>query len=182
MTRLNYEHNGSKKLDSKMSLLSYRVSDFILFNIFFLLAFQNAFQKLFGGAFAYIDEFSALLLCCWAVFSMHGHKTRYCMISRYLLLINSLLLLLGLCGNLLYKLQPAYQAIAIDAFACSKFIISLISSVVILQKRSVIELASSFAKFVLPLLLILYFLNQFIDLGLSSGERLGYSFLFGHPT
>lgn len=38
MTRLNYEHNGSKKLDSKMSLLSYRVSDFILFNIFFLLA------------------------------------------------------------------------------------------------------------------------------------------------
>lgn len=154
MTRLNYEHNGSKKLDSKMSLLSYRVSDFILFNIFFLLAFQNAFQKLFGGAFAYIDEFSALLLCCWAVFSMHGHKTRYCMISRYLLLINSLLLLLGLCGNLLYKLQPAYQAIAIDAFACSKFIISLISSVVILQKRSVIELASSFAKFVLPLLLI----------------------------
>lgn len=182
MTRLNYEHNGSKKLDSKMSLLSYRVSDFILFNIFFLLAFQNAFQKLFGGAFAYIDEFSALLLCCWAVFSMQGHKTRYCMISRYLLLINSLLLLLGLCGNLLYKLQPAYQAIAIDAFACSKFIISLISSVVILQKRSVIELASSFAKFILPLLLILYFLNQFIDLGLSSGERLGYSFLFGHPT
>lgn len=62
MTRLNYEHNGSKKLDSKMSLLSYRVSDFILFNIFFLLAFQNAFQKLFGGAFAYIEVMSRKLV------------------------------------------------------------------------------------------------------------------------
>lgn len=49
MTRLNYEHNGSKKLDSKMNLLSYRVSDFILFNIFFLLAFQNALQSSLEG-------------------------------------------------------------------------------------------------------------------------------------
>lgn len=113
---------------------------------------------------------------------MHGQKTSYSKISRLLLLSNSLFLLLGLCGNLSYKLQPAYQAIAIDAFACAKFIISLVSSVVILQKRSVIKVASSFAKFALPLLLILFFINQFIDLGLSSGERLGYSFLFGHPT
>lgn len=154
MMCLNYIHNSSNNLGRRTSLLTYRVSDLVLFLIFFLLAFQNAFQKLFGGFFSYIDEVSALILCCWAVFSMHGQKTSYSKISCLLLLSNSLFLLLGLCGNLSYKLQPAYQAIAIDAFACAKFIISLVSSVVILQKRSVIKVASSFAKFVLPLLLI----------------------------
>ena len=49
MTRLNYEHNGSKKLDSKMSLLSYRVSDFILFNISFCLPFRMHFKSSLEG-------------------------------------------------------------------------------------------------------------------------------------
>ena len=66
MTRLNYEHNGSKKLDSKMSLLSYRVSDFILFNIFFLLAFQNAFQKLFRRVFSPSSLLLGGLQYAWA--------------------------------------------------------------------------------------------------------------------
>lgn len=166
----------------KMNLLSAKVSDVILFLIFFLLAFQNAFQNLFGGVFSYIDEFSALLLCFWAVISTRSHRTQYSVLSRLLLLIVCLFLFLGLCGNLLYKLQPAYQAIAVDAFTCAKFAFTLVSCTVLLQKRSVLDAVFGFARLALPVLLFFFFVNQFIDLGLSSGERLGYSFLFGHPT
>lgn len=166
----------------KTNLLLCRVSDAVLFVIFCLLAFQNVFQNIFGGLFSYVDEFSALLLCCWAVFSMRGNKSQYSTLLRLLLLIICVFLFLGLCGSFVYKLQPAWQAVAIDFFTCAKFVISFVSCMIILRKRPVVDVVSCFAKVILPLLLFFFFINQVIDLGFSSGERLGYSFLFGHPT
>lgn len=166
----------------KASVLSYKVSDAALFLIFLLLSFQNILQKHFGGVFSYVDEFSALLLCFWACFNLAGNKTGYSKLLRRLLFITVPFLFLGLCGNIAYKLQPSYQAVAIDTFTCAKFVLTFISGTVLLTQRPVVDAAVGFARLVLPALLFFFFVNLFVDLGFTTGERAGYAFLYGHPT
>ena len=59
MTRLNYEHNGSKKLDSKMSLLSYRVSGLYTIQHFLSACLSECISKaLWRGICIYRRVFS----------------------------------------------------------------------------------------------------------------------------
>lgn len=169
-------------ISSRLSII--KVKDAVLLVLFFLLAFENAFQNKISDSFSYLDEGITALLLVWAAISIIMKRNGFFHHddAKYLAAIVGLCII-GVTGNLLYKIQPNSLAILIDAITCLKFTIAfLCAKIVVGNDDTLINMVQGFTRAAIWVLLILMLANLFFDLGMSSGERLGFSFWFGHPS
>lgn len=181
--------NGATKGKKRDFFLSLKLSDCFWFLIFNLLMCSNAIEKLNG--FSYLDEMSTLILLAGAILKCLQTKERVRsegMNYRSIAILSCfLLLLVGLAGNLAYGYQQQFFPIAVDAFTCFKFPITLLSALYLFaDNERLSELLESEARFLILITFMLGCINLVTDIGVGSTGRYGipraFELFFTHPT
>ena len=177
---------------TKSSFLQMTLSELFWLMVFNLTAFGPAIQDATG--FSYIDEFATLLLL-FAAFnaklkqttgaSRLGFKMQNTAPAIVLLFF---VVVLGILGNAVYKVQDDAIPIAIDAFTTIKFPIALLAAMKVFRnKPQLFRIIEEEARILILLTSLLGFLNIFFDFGMGLeqprfGFRSSFDFVFSHPT
>lgn len=156
---------------------------------FNLLFFASFIQNQTG--FAYLDEMIAVLFCISAVMKSlsppNFERDRLMPKEKTALFLLMAMACIGVLGNLTQGVQQGIVPIAIDLFTCMKFVIMLLSAIIVFNDVShIIELVEKEAKVLVSIMLICALVNLLFDIGMGVDPRFGlrasFKFVFGHPT
>lgn len=168
------------------SFLDLRIRDLAWMGVFILLFFQPALQDAFSQA-SWLDEIATIAIAICAVFRITGNGIRVSASAKL-----SILLLIGfsltcLLGNALSGIPVSWQPVAVDAFTCVKFFITLLAGVVVFHRnKTLFVVVSKSLKIVLFVIGLCAMVSLVFDIGMSYNEvRYGFhpfDFVFSHPT
>lgn len=174
---------------SKKSFASLRIADIALILAFNLLLFAPALQDATG--FSYTDE-SLTVLFCLAALVKCVRKSRaedafLLPQERASLILLAAVVCIGLLGNASTHIQTSAVPILIDMFTCAKFVLMLISTLVVFEDdASLLRMAIVEAKLLIMVMAILAAVNLVTDIGMGIDPRYGlrasFMFVFPHPT
>ncbi|MBM6688480.1 hypothetical protein H6A35_06270 [Collinsella tanakaei] len=181
---------GSSAKVNSSSLSQMLLSEFMVGIAFILLLMENALQTRVMESFAYLDEIICLLFCFAAGINLmsRNRRSRLSSLEKKKLALSAVLSCVGLAGNIIYRVQPAEYAVAIDLFTCNKFILAYVSMTYLLNRincRAVYSFCLVVGKWFVAISVICMIVNQFIGIGMSYERRFGiaaFLFLFGHPS
>lgn len=150
---------------------------------YILLVVSGVFQARLSDGFAYMDEIATLLLCLVAAVQILKGQA----FDRYSLRILAgliVFILIGVTSSALSNVERSIISSLIDLFTCAKFFLMFLAADFILRKGSnrVVHACSIFARIYVVLMLVFLPLSLMFDLDMVIGERLGYAFLYGHPS
>lgn len=169
-------------------LLFLKLSELFWFFAINLLLFEMPLQNLTG--FTLIDELVTILFLTSALVKLANRKNQDVELNAFgarALECVGLLLLFGFASNAVSCICLDIKPIAIDTFACVKFPLALLSSVVVFERsQSILQLFELEAKFLLVVMAIFGTLNLFVEIdgfGVDPryGLRASFQFFFGHP-
>ena len=156
--------------------------------IFNLLLFAPAIQSMSG--FSFIDEVCVILLASISVVRLikgDGDCTLLARSASACFACLTLTILIGIAGNLAFRVQTQATPIAIDIFAFIKFPVAILSACLALRgKGCLLELIEIEAKLLVVVMLACAIGNLFFDFGMGVDPRYGlrasFKFVFTHPT
>lgn len=174
---------------SKISFASLRIQDIALILAFNLLLFAPALQDATG--FSYTDESLTVLFCLAAlVKSVRRSRAEGSFLlpqERASLILLVTVVCIGLLGNASTHIQTSVAPIFIDVFTCTKFVLMLLSTLVVFEDDvSLLKMVTVEAKLLIMVMAILAAVNLFSDIGMGTDPRYGlrasFMFVFPHPT
>lgn len=178
----------------KSILEEVRVSELCWVALLVLLLFQQPLLNMTGvSAFSYIDEFAVAVMVAAAAAKAVRNKGVTCLMrgERAACVIGFALFAWAFICNFASGVQTSPAPVLIDAFACSKFVMVVVTSLVVFKGNRLVRLLEPVFKMVLAVMVFCWFLNTFLPGGLSLfGQDMGmdirygirsFQFLFGHP-
>lgn len=178
----------------RLTLGDIKVSDLFLLVGFTVLFFESYFQMSVSSVFSYIDEACAIGLFFLVLRRVAGKRDagKIAFPVKGVVVTCTFLLIVGLLGTLVSRIQVALYPVVIDVFTSGKGLFTLAAVIYLAEfygegKESFVELVVAECKILTVALLFGAIVNLFVDAGLS-GEghaRYGlrpYAFIFYHPT
>lgn len=161
-----------------------RVTDLLLLLAYITLVVGSVLQVRVDKVFAYMDEALVIAFAILAVWQILSGNRRLDRENRRIGICLVVFLAVGMVSTVFCGLERSFKSIAIDLLTCSKFFLMLIGVNTITQGRAgdALKLCASFSRFYLMLMLVFLPVGLVLDMGMVIGERLGYAFLYGHPS
>lgn len=148
-----------------------------------LLVIAGVLQARLNDGFAYIDEFATILLCLVSIIEVL-RGTFLDKASLRVLVAMTIFVVVGVASSAFSYIPRSVSSTAIDFFTCVKFFVMFLATELVLKNGAnrVVRVCSLFARVYLLLMLLFLPLSFAFDLNMVIGERLGYAFLYGHPS
>lgn len=161
-----------------------RVVDTIFLFAYVLLVAGGVLQVKLNEVFAYTDEVIAILLGTAATCFVVSRRRCLDDENRKIVIWLSIFIATGIVSTALCGVDRQLKSIAIDLFTCVKFFIVLISVNLLTESHAddVLKLCAGFSRFYLSVMFLFLPVSLVFDTGMVTGERLGYAFLYGHPS
>ena len=162
---------------------------FILNVLFDIFIFQNCLIT-YIPQLGYIDELFTFMLIILSVFYIFNGKNKISMYSSEVksIILFFCLLLVGVAGNVMHKIQPEKIAIYKDILAISKFVVCYTFTLIVsnnIDKDLLLEKVAKRSRIYVNIIFTFLILSIIHDIGMSSDIRYGirsYKFLYQHPT
>lgn len=162
---------------------------FVLNVLFDIFIFQNCLIA-YIPQLGYIDELFTFMLIILSVFYIFNGKNKISMYSSEVksIILFFCLLLVGVAGNVMHKIQPEKIAIYKDILAISKFAVCYTFTLIVsnnIDKDLLLEKVAKRSRIYVNIIFTFLILNIIHDIGMSSDIRYGirsYKFLYQHPT
>lgn len=180
-------------MDDSTSILE-KLLDMSLYEVIIILLFNTLlFSECISGIsiLNYLDEFVTCgLVIAFLVKLFNTDGALNSTISKWGIVAAfslAFFVLIGLLGNLIWRIHPNASAILVDLFTCVKFPVTLLCALYLFKDCSndVYNVIRLEAKWVTAGLLFLAAMNIFFDFGMGGGGRFGirsFLFLTDHPT
>lgn len=166
--------------------VKYYVSDLIAILIFILTLVEMFSFIGFGSFLGYLDEVVALT--CILKICLTLYEGRYSKSDYYIIFFSILLLIVGICGNIIFKYRTNILLIFLDIIATYKGILYYLAFKSIklnsLQIQSIVKLTCNLFFILIILMFPFSLLNLFVDVGMGSEIVYGlrsFRFVFGGP-
>ena len=162
---------------------------FVLNVLFDIFIFQNCLIA-YIPQLGHIDELFTFMLIILSVFYIFNGKNKISMYSSEVksIILFFCLLLVGVAGNVMHKIQPEKIAIYKDILAISKFVVCYTFTLIVsnnIDKDLLLEKVAKRSRIYVNIIFTFLILNIIHDIGMSSDIRYGirsYKFLYQHPT
>lgn len=166
----------------RLNAANIKVFDMVVLAVLNLLFFEGPIQDATG--FSYIDELAMVGLALPAVVS--GKVKRLFGEDRAVVALFLAVCAIGLCGNLVFRVQGSVGGIFTDVVALLKFPFTLLACYALFTGRSTLRgVMLAEAKLLVAVLAVLALANLAFDFGMRSSGRYGipaFQGFWGHPT
>lgn len=192
--RLQGAMDRHRRAYGRSILQEVRVSELCWVLLVVLLLFQQPILNISGvAAFSYVDEAAvAVIVFAAAAKVMRNSGVAYLSKGeRTSCGIGLLLLAWVFVCNYSAGIQTSFVPLAIDALACSKFVIAVVASIIVFDGNRLIRMLEPVYKVTLVMMVPCWLLNTILPGGFSLfGQDMWYEirygirsfeFLFGHP-